>query len=129
MIQIKNILSSKSIIVDQNGQLSINQIVDDIACQSVPTRLTELCFILFFERDMKDSNTLNGVEITLYLNETIISKNILNIDFKGRKHNRTIAELSNLSITALGELKIVARLENVKIGEHKIDILKADINS
>ncbi len=106
------------------NKLSAFNIFEEISSVSFPLFITKFCVLTILERDGDADPNKIGIEIKLMMNGDELVKDHIEVNFQGKKRNRTLFDIDGLVIPALGTLCIVISYDKKELSAYEIQVDK-----
>jgi hypothetical protein len=104
MLKSKLLLCAKGVVIDvKTNNVSVFNIMEDIAPASFPIILVELTVLNVLERDSGDPETVKCA-LRISMGSEILFEQALDVDFQGKPRHRSVIALAGLPIRHPGTL-------------------------
>lgn len=101
-MKVRYIACAASSSVDhKTNELSLFQVMDEVAADGFPLRLPSLCVAALFERDAHEPAT-QSYAMTVSLDAALVASFALQVDFAGARRSRSVNTVKGLAIPAPG---------------------------
>jgi len=122
MIRSSLMLCADGVIRDaETNNISVFKIFETITPEGLPLLIPRFMVLAFLERDDSDPSEIKcSLQITL--SEETILEQVLDINFQGKKRNRTIINIGGLPVRKQGTLETSLWLDNEKLNHYNIEV-------
>lgn len=120
MISSSLMLCAEGVIRDaETNNISVFKIFENITPEALPLLIPRFMVLAFLQRDDSDPLKIKCT-LRITLNEEKILEQALNINFQGKKRNRTIINIGGLPILKQGILGTSLWLDDDMLNQYKV---------
>ena len=105
----------------ETNNISVFTIFENITPEGLPLLIPRFMILAFLQRDDSDPSEIKCT-LRITLNEEKILEQALDINFQGKKRNRTIINIGGLPIAKQGTLNTSLWLDNEILNQYKIEV-------
>lgn len=121
-MRLLSIIVCEACIVDvRTNNVSLINVLEEVAAVSFPTAIGKLAVVALFEKDASEPNN-PPVVLHVWINDQQITELPMVADFQDRSRSRMIAELQGMPIIGPGQIRFSITHEGSEMGSWKIDM-------